>query len=244
MFKERYNKLDSNHYRDLTNIQIDQAINDGVFIFLENNVFPEINQQKFDMVSNLIVTQPEQTVLTPVSSSDNVYEFDLTQLKYPYLHYKRAFANTNCGRYKVEIVGHGRLDDILNDEFQKPSKKWRRLIGKFSKNSTKDTKSLYIYSDEDFIVEDLSLEYVRKPKDFFSGGYDTLEYLDCVRLSGGNSSSCNQFKNSSSPVQDLEIDENYHTLIVDYAVKEISRILKDGNSFQLQNDKLNTIINA
>lgn len=239
LFKERFNKVDSNHYRDLSPIQIDQFINNAVFIFLENNVFPELNQQKFDMVSNLIVTQPEQSAVTPVSTDNNVYEFDLSTLVYPYLHYKRAYVKTNCGTYDVEIVGQGRLNDILRGNFQKPSKKWKRLIGSFAKNSTSNSKSLYIYSEEGFEIESLYLEYVRQPKEFFSGGYNSIEFIECQRSGGVN---CNNlYYNASSPTQDLEIDSTYHTLIVDYAVKEASRILKDGDSLNLNADKINSI---
>lgn len=240
LFKERYNKNDSNHYRDLTPIQIDQFINNGSFIFLEQNVFPEMHQQKFDMVSNLIVTQPEQPAITPLTSENNVYEFPLSELKYPYLHYKRAYARTNCGTYQVEIVGQGRLNDILKDEFQRPSKKWRRLIGSFAKNSSDNTKSLYIYSEEGFEVNELLIEYVRQPKEFFSGGYNSIEFIECQRASGEN---CNQYYNAASPVQDLEIDPDYHTLIVDYAVKEAARVLKDGDALNLKQDKINSTIN-
>lgn len=238
LFKQRFNKLDSAHYRDLTTLEIDQVINDAQFLFLERNVFAEL-QPQFDMVSNLVVTQPEQPALLPISESDNVYEFDLSELKYPYYHYKRAYAKTDCGLVKVEIVGHNKLSDILTDEFQKPSKKWRKLVGAFAKKSTSTTQSLYIYSEANFSISELFLEYVRKPKQYFSGGYDTLEYLDCKALN--TNSTCSEFNSRNSLSQDLEINPDYHTLIVDIAVREAARILKDMDSVSLNQDKINQI---
>lgn len=239
LVKERYNKLDSNHYRDLTPMQIDQAIDDGTFQFLERVVFPE-SQPRLDMVGNLIVTSPEQPVILPTTSKNNVYQFDLDTLEYHYYHYKRAFVNTDCGLIKVELLGHGRLSDILTDQFSKPSRKWRRLIGTIAKNSEKNSSSLYIYSEEGWTIESLSLEYVRQPAKVFFGGYDSIEYLEC--LSSGGTDCSTEFYNNASDPQDCEIDETYHTLIADFAVRELSRTLKDVPSFQLQTEKTHSLI--
>lgn len=237
LVKQRYNKLDSNHYRDLTPLELDEAINDAQFQFLERVVFVE-DMPRFDMVSNLIVSASEQGSITPVNAVGNVYEFDLDALTYPYYHYKRAYADTDCGTTKVEIVGHGRLSDILTDAMSRPSRKWRRLVGTFAKSSSSDGKSLYVYSEPGWVISSLNIEYVRKPKNVFFGGYDTIEYLECVNTGGSN---CAQWYSSASDPQDCEIADDYHTLIADYAVRELSRILKDVPSFQLQTEKTNSI---
>lgn len=238
LFKQRFNKLDSAHYRDLSTLEIDQVINDAQFLFLEKNVFAEL-QPQFDMISNLVVTQPEQPALLPISETNDVYEFDLSELEYPYYHYKRAYAKTDCGLVKVEIAGHNKLSDILTDEFQKPSKKWRKLVGAFAKKSIGTSQSLYIYSEANFAISELYLEYVRKPKQYFSGGYDSLEYLDCKTIN--TNSNCSQFNSRNSLSQNLEINPDYHTLIVDIAVREAARILKDIDSVNLNNEKINQI---
>jgi len=240
LIKERYNKLDSNHYRDLTPMEIDQAADDATFQLMEF-VFDNEKQPAFDMIANLVVTASEQPALTPKATTTDavgiVYEFDLSNLLYPYYHYKRAFAVTDCGLVKVELVGHGRLSDVLNDQFSKPSKKWKRLVGTIAKNSTENDYSLYIYSETGFAIESLSLEYVRLPRKVFFGGYDSIEYLECLS-NGGTASTCSQYYNSATAPQDSEIDETYHTLLADFAVRELSRILKDGASFQLQTEKV------
>lgn len=237
LVKERYNKLDSNHYRDLTPMELDQAIQDGTFQFIERVALIE-DQPRFDMIANLLIVAPEQGALTPMTSENDVYQFDLDELEYDYYHYKRAYVNTDCGLVKVELIGSGRLSDVLLDQFSKPSRKWRRLVGTIAKNSERDSFSLYVYSEPGFTVDSLYLEYIRQPAKVFYGGYDTIEYLECV--AAGNSD-CSAYYSASSDPVDSDIDETYHTLIADYAVRELSRILKDVQSFQLQTEKTNSL---
>lgn len=236
LIKERYNKLDSNHYRDLTPLQLDEAINKATYDFMERNVFIE-DQPRFDMISDLIITSPDQPAIAYHTVSNDVYEFRLADLKYPYYHYKRAHVTTDCGLTKVEIVGHGRLSDILTDSMQKPSKKWRRLIGTIAKTSDGEGKSLYIYATPDWTIDTLFIEYVKKPSKVFFGGYDSIEYIECLN---NNGVTCSQYYNTSTDPVDLEIDETYHTLIADYAVLELTRTLKDVPGFQLRSNSITT----
>ena len=239
LFKERFNKHNTNHYREYTNMQIDQLIYDASIQFLDEFASDESNQQKYDMLSNLIVSYPEQPEIVPTLLGGNIYEVKLTNLTYDYFRLKRVWAQTDCGLVKIEIVGHGRLNDILNDQYQKPSKKWRRLVATFSKTTNENESSLLIYSEEGFDITGIRLEYIRKVKPVFFGGYNTPEFKQCVALNGTN---CNQYYNTATSPVDLEINETYHSLIVDIAVREAMRILKDP-SISLQMEKINTIIN-
>lgn len=238
LIKQRFNKLDSNHYRDLTPLEIDEAINDATFLLVSKIDTPEF-QPYIEMVANLVITYPQQPLVEPVASAGDVYEFDLNNLVYPYFSFKRAYANTDCGLTKVELVSQGRLNDVLADQFSKPSKKWRRLIGTLAKSSQSDGYSLYIYSESGFEIENLALEYVRQPVKVFYGGYDSVEYLECLQ-NGGTTATCSQYYSSTDSPVDSEIDETYHTVLADYAVRELSRILKDVPSFQLQSEKVNS----
>lgn len=238
LFKERYNKLNSNNYRDLSPYQIDEKIYNGMLMFLEEHSYPESTLQDFDMVGNLLVKSPEQPVLTPVTSANNVYQFNLSATKYPLFKPKRIVANTNCGSVVIAdtaLVGHDKLNSLLNDFHQKPSKKWKRLVATLGKSSTANHQNLYIYSETGFTITSIQVEYIRKPKEVFFGGYNTIEYLDCQATPG--STNCNQFYNESTQPVDCEIDERYHDLIVDYAVREAQRILKD-NSIQFTSAKI------
>ncbi len=237
LFKERYNKLNSNNYRDLSPYQIDEKINNSQIIFIEEFSYPENTLQDLDMVGNLLVTTPEQPVLLPITVSGNVYQFNLSALKYPLLRIKRIVANTNCGNVLIadtQILGHDKLNIILDDFHQQPSKKWKRLVAVLAKSSTSLTQNLYIYSAPGFVVTSIQIDYIRKPKEVFFGNYNSIEYAQCVASGGTN---CNQYYNLTAPPVDCEIDSRYHDLIVDYAVREAQRILKD-NSIQLTEQKI------
>lgn len=229
-FKQRFNKLDSDNFRDLTPMEIDERINDAVGMFGEQFFADESHVQRLDWLSPLIYTE---TINVTQLDSDK-YTVDLTKLTYDYWHIKRVSASTDCGALNFEIVGHGRLGDVLRDEFQKPSKKWFRLIGSLENNK------LIIYTGGNWLIDNITLTYVKYPKPVFFGGYDTIEYIDCVRqqLNG-----CTQYNNIESAPQDLEIkDITVRRMIVEYAVKEAHRILMNTNGLNLQNEKLNNLI--
>lgn len=236
-FKERFNRASSNYYMDFTPMQIDQFVNDGLFQFMEREFPTENSQRIYDALGNLIVTSPEQGVIEPVTSADNKYEFDFADLEYDYYHYKRAVCKLDgCHDIRVDIEGQGRINDLMNDEMQKPSLKWKRLIGYIAKSSTNDGRSLYVLAHPDMTITGLALDYVRKPKPVFFGGYNTLDYLDCQASGGTN---CPGYS-MTSPSQDLEIHTDYHTLIVDYAVREALRTLGMTGEMSLVTDKLSS----
>lgn len=237
LFKERYNKLNSNNYRDLSPYQIDEKINNSQLIFIEEFSYPENTLQDLDMVGNLLVTSPEQPLLLPITSSNNVYQFDLSALKYPLHRIKRITANTNCGNVLIadtQILGHDKLNLILDDYHQKPSKMWKRLVAVLAKSSVANNQNLYIYSVPGFTVTSIQVDYIRKPREVFFGGYNSIEFAQCTSSGGSN---CSQYYNNLTPPVDCEIDSRYHDLIVDYAVREAQRILKD-NSIQLTEQKI------
>lgn len=241
LFKERFNKLDSSHYRDLTPIQIDTYLNDALTLFGESLSDDEDTFQKIDLISELVVTYPEQPALIPDSVNDDVYEFKLSNLEYPYWRIKRVHTSTSCGLVDIDVTGTGRLNVVLNDEFSRPSKKWRRLVCTIEKSSTEDGKSLYVHSIPEFTVESVKLDYIRRPKDIFFGGYNTIEYTDCLRNNGLNCGG--RFYSNSSDPQDLEIqDKTVRMLIVDLAVKEAARTLGDVAKVQLNADKIQGVI--
>ena len=225
-FKQRFNKLDSDNYRDLTPMEIDERINDAVSVFGESFFADESHTQRLDWLSPLIYTESIPTVR--VSSS--VYKISLSSLTHKYWHLKRVNAATDCGAIDFEITGHGRLSDILRDEFQKPSKKWLRLVGMLENND------LIVHAEDNWDISALNITYVRYPKPVFFGGYDTAEYIECTE-------NCDQYLNSESSPQDLEItDYTVRRLIVELAVQEAHRILMNVGGVQLQQQKVNSLV--
>lgn len=248
-FRLRSNKLDSNHKRDLPKAFIDDLLNDAYFYLIEvlysgNNYKQyklgfEYTQQRIDMLSPLVVKQPEQLCFGWNTSDldNNIYEYyldsDVGNLKYDYLHFLRAYVNTSCGIINVKPEQIDDLNLILNDSVRKPSKKWRRLVASFGKSSHDDVKSsLFVYSNGEIDLNTLCIEYLRCPERLFVGGYDTLEFLS------GDTNAPNKTSNPISP----ELADKYCNLIVDVAVQEFERIMGDPNAFQLRKNKLDTLL--
>ena len=225
-FKQRFNKLDSDNYRDLTPMEIDERFNDAVGIFGESFFADESHTQRLDWLSPLIYTES----LPAVKVSNSVYKVSLSSLTHKYWHLKRVNAATDCGAIDFEITGHGRISDILRDEFQKPSKKWLRLVGLLENNE------LIVHAEDGWDITSLNITYVRYPKPVFFGGYDTAEYIECTE-------DCDQFLNIESSPQDLEItDETVRRLITELAVEEAHRILMNVGGVQLQQQKVNSLV--
>lgn len=231
--KLRWNKINSNHKKDLPSAFIDDFINDATNEFIEicyagNNYKKfrlgfEITQQRVDLVSTLVV--PEKTI-NAVLFKSGIYKFNLTNITPSYKHYLRSFANTSCGKVNIETFTHNELDSILQDANMKPSMLWRRAVATFKSDGT--GSALYVYTNGEFTITSIELEYLRQPAKVFFGGYDTYEYTL------GDTSFPN---NGSAPISS-DLPEIAHTYIVDIAVDLIARSLEDVNKLQLVEDKL------
>lgn len=244
-WKQKFNKLDSNHRKDFTPMEIDDSLNEAQLLFVEAvysgkqiQGFPfgfEVSQQRTDILSNLVVSSVEQPALLSAVSSGNMYEYDLNDLKYKYLHAIRIYiSNGECPPFQVQLVQHDDLNKYLTSTNWKPSSRWKRALATINKNSTSSTNSsLIVYTD--LVNPEIQVEYLRLPKNVFFGGYDTLEYWDCSQTPGAN---CSQYYSSSSTPQDFEFPDWVNNMIVDIAVLETYRNLLDQQGLQLFKDKI------
>ncbi len=239
LFKERFNRAASNYHQDFSSYQIDEFLYTGLQQVLKTIVESDSAIQRQGVVGSLLVTAPDQPMLVPVAAINNVYEFNLQQLKYPYFHLERVAANTNCGQVNVVIESYNRLPDILRDHLQRPSKKWSRLIGVIAKSSAEVGLSLYVHSETGFTISSVQFDYLRFPRRPFFGQYDTPDFLRCQELNGD----CTGFYSAGSPPVDIDLHPNFHDNIVDAAVKEAARSLGLVNEFQLASDKTGVITN-
>jgi len=226
--KVRLNKLNSNHKEDLRKELIDDAINkasdDYVEIFYSGNNTKEyrlgfeVTQQRIDMLSTLVI--PEKSI-TPTLVRTNVYKAS-TNITPSYRHFVRGWviAEGCAQRIPITIVRHNDLDNKLRDDNQKPSFKWQRCLGTFKNDG------LYLYTD--YVITSVVIEYLSNPVKVFSGGYDSLEYIQ-----GDTSAykSADAIVNSNLPVP-------YHDLLVDMTVQYLSRVLEDGEKFNLQKEQV------
>lgn len=239
-FKEKAQRLNSAHEIDLLPYQIDDLINDASDIFVEEycykNQFPyESTQQKVDMLESLVVkhgTEPDnQPNITPVLVGEQggiyTYKFPLNSLNHEYIHAIRAFGIIGCCNVtNVKFVQHDDLNSYLSNEFLRPSQKWGRLLSVIASNH------IYFYSDNTLTT--VGLEYFKKPRRVFFGGYDTLEYLEAVKQGLPTTG----LYNASTPPVDSDINEDYHRIVVDIAVREFSRRTDNQNKMLMVKDKL------
>lgn len=239
-FKARSNRLDSNYYQDLPPYMIDSLLNNAVNYFMEHyayvNKLPyEVVQSRVDMLSNLVVGQPEQPLITPILVQDNVYEVNLSSLVKPYAHLVRAYADSSCGVINIKPVPMEYLNRVLNDVLQKPSNSWKRLVGTIRKSSNSISPSLYIYGENGITVDGVGIEFIKQPTKVFIGGYNSIDYDNCVQTNGQN---CNQYYNVANSPVDCEIVETFHSLIVDIAVREFGRYTENVGKTQLTDNKI------
>jgi len=240
--KFRYNKLDSNHRKDFVPAELDRLLNysvipDYVEICTTGNNYKkykipfEATVQRIDMISTLIVKQPEQPSITPTfDATTKSYECKFSDLEYPYRHFIRAYILTDCGGITLfphQLVDNTELNILLRDKQRRPSKKWKRVIGSIGRSSNGVGSSLYIYTNGEITISEVFIEYIKDPVKVFFSGYDTLEF-----------ESSGTGYESSDPAVTSDIPETYHGVLVDLAVQTLSNMLGDTNKVNLTQDKL------
>lgn len=242
-FKQRLNKIDSNHNKDFPTAFIDdflyEAALDYVDIFGGNNPQKallhgfEVTQVRIDMLSTLVVDigtldnplLPNHAINAITESGYFRNEFLLGTSTQPYFHKVRFTAVTDCGNKGIEVVQHDDLNVILTDEYQKPDLNWGRVIGVIRKSSNQNISSLYVYSDKP--ITGLLGQYLKRPNKPFFGGYDTLEFLQDIP----------GFPSATDAPINLDIPEQYCQVVVDIAVNNVSGNLKDYNHTQYLQQK-------
>lgn len=245
-FKHRFNKLSSNKFTGLTPMQIDSFINDAQRLLIQETYQLGGNSRFMDLAAPLIVNPPDQPVIEPSSTTTRndltVYEFKMDDLKYDYFHLHRVVVGTkSCGKVQAVIESESRIEDILSDALSRPNKTWKRVVGVMGRDNNANTGvgnssglSLFLYSDTDLPIEDAQIYYVKYPRLFFSGGYDTLDYLQCRESQNNN---CTQFYSSASDPVTLELATGYHSAVIDKAVMEACRVLGITPEYQLHEAK-------
>lgn len=237
VFKERFNRLASNYHEDFSPYQIDTMINDAMNVLLEKASANESSSRFVNLFASVTVT--DASVAT-TRVNGNTYTVNLDDLDYPFYKDKRIVAKTTCGDIRVVIEGHGRIDDLLIDAFQRPSKKWRRIVGIVEGIPGTTNRKLIIYTEDGFAVDMIDIAYVRYPKPVFFGGYDNPSFLEC-QLVGGED--CSIYDNLSTPARTIDLHEQYHSLMIDFAVQETLRSLGLANEFQLRQMKTAEFVN-
>jgi len=236
-FKFKYNKLDSNHKQDFPPAFIDDLANSALFYYVEmfysgNNSKAirmgfEVTQQRMDMLSDFVIPAEVEGPKELIKHPNGVYEFSFGDLKYTYKHLVRTFVSTDCGIINITPKQHDDLNILLNDEYQKPSRAWKRIPSKIAKSSKDSGSSLYLYTNEEFTIDTIQIEYLKAPDKIFSGGYDTLDFL------------CGEEAPSkeSDPIK-TDLSECYLDTLVDIMVALASDNLNDANQLNIREQRI------
>lgn len=227
-FKIKADKVDSLKTRNLLPAEIDWIINESIQQFTDNKYqdFESI-QDLIDQLSSLTIKSPTSlqppvpvTVVEP-----GVYEMKLEDLEYPYLHLIRLRAKCSKEGCVDKVINgreisHDEANKVLLSPFEGPSYTWLNLPFLFGKSSTNGS-SIYLYTKNDFEIEEVYPEYIKIPEKIFFGGYNSLDgkYI------------------STDPQVTTDLPEAFHRRIVDIAVAETYRNFNSDN-FQLKYQKI------
>jgi len=247
--KRKANRLNTNHNANpLTAYMIDMLLDEATLVLIERFGFQsrrpagfETTLQLTDMFGNL-VEKGEQVI--PTQLNDELYEVKLKNLKRDYYHLANITVDSEtCNNITVIFKQHDDLQYALTDAFQRPSTKWRRVLLSFGSDSTVRTeKSLYLHVEKGTTLSKVYLDYIRRPRKVFIGGYDTIEYALCVKNNPLNPQGCSKFNNASSAKIESEVNEKYHYLLADVALELFASDKELINKLQIATNKQASLI--
>ena len=226
--EQGYNKLSNNHQKYLTDVEKDEVLNTAIFEYLEIfihgrnpknfNIGFEVTQQRIDMLHTLVVSYPEFPKQGLTLLDDKIFYYEFPQ---DYRSYRSARVfEAECDiAYDVNIEQHGDLATARRSFHRRTSKRFQYIIGTIRNNR------LYLYAEDELSPSKLELTYIRKPSKVCKGTYPSLEN-----------------RNRDNPPfqlkQDCDLPEEYVDIIVSIAVQELARRFSDGNTKNIQTDKL------
>ena len=226
--EQGYNKLSNNHQKYLTDVEKDEVLNTAIFEYLEIfihgrnpknfNIGFEVTQQRIDMLHTLVVSYPEFPKQGLTLLDDKIFYYEFPQ---DYRSYRSARVfEAECDiAYDVNIEQHGDLSTTRRSFHRRTSKRFQYIIGTIRNNR------LYLYAEDELSPSKLELTYIRKPSKVCKGTYPSLENRN-------RDNSPFQLK------QDCDLPEEYVDIIVSIAVQELARRFSDGNTKNIQTDKL------
>jgi hypothetical protein len=236
-FKIKIDKVDSLKKRNFLTHEIDWILNEAYLLFIKqrfgiNNVkqasFETTNKRKTDLRTLQVKSPERQPGLVPVLSHVGVFETNLSDLLYKPAVITNMAIKVKKGTCEkiirdVKPVEHDDLNNYLTNSFYSPSLIWSRGI--YVEGQGLGTEgSLYFYTNGEYDIEEVYIDYLKLPKRVWFGNYNTLDGKYVI----GN------------PPVTFEVPEFVHNEIVDIAVVECSRFIENPDFFQLNSQKLQT----
>ena len=227
-FVLRTNKIDSLSNKEFTPLERDSFLNEAITAFVNRSYngtnakgIPfEATQEMLDELRTLVVNSPiDQPWLAYSSKSDNAYVFDLSNLKYEYLHLIRVYSEVSgCSNpVTVNMVQYDDLNRYLTNALTQPNKLWKRLIGVIANDK------LIVYSTDDFVVEQIAPSYIKAPAKVSLAGYTDINGVITTNV-------------------DCDLANNTHSKIIDLAVLIAQGVLENQLGYQVSQQKI--VINS
>lgn len=183
----KLNKVDSLQYANFQPGEIDEYLNEAQWIFIKtrygiNNIYKtgfEGNSKRIKDLQNLVV-EGHETPLVPNLYQEGIYYIDLDVLsRKPYI-VVNAYASTKKGTCQtfmnIKEIQHDDLSNIaINyNENTAPSFIWRYLPAVY-----REKNRIYLYTNNDFDILEVYLDYIRQPKEIRYGSYGGFAQQDC-----------------------------------------------------------------
>lgn len=209
---QRLDKLVTFDKVDLNDAELDQFIRRGVISWLNDQVqkgveMYEINDQK---ISTLILNEQ----LTTISTTDP-YEFPLSNLTYNCYYIMRVtadFIGGDCTKSNEELfrVQYDDLHYVLNDPYRGPSLDWGTGLYTLGKSSsTLGQKSIFVYTNNEYVPSNLRMTYIKTPEIPSIGGYTDIDGINIY------------------PTVESDLPEEHHDEIIDKIVELIAVAIND-----------------
>lgn len=251
-FKIKLDKVDSLSKRNFHPAQIDWLLNEATWKFIEEMYGMslqnpdrgfEVSEIRTQDLRNLHITSPQvQSPIAPSGGTSGVYELNLADLTFDYWLTTKLncrITKNNCSKdASITVVQTDDLSDALVDPFNKPSYSFGRVLGNYGKSLTDQnttynqygTGSLYLYTNNDFTVDSVSVSYLRYPQRVWIGTYDLTNDL----LPKSASNTYVYQSGVDLPVSSDIASETAQRKIVDKAVELSAMLIEDPNLVRLK----------
>lgn len=217
----RLNKSHSSDYDNILDWAAVEAINKAAIEYTRRNLKGN-NPQKESAEETLSTLEDLNFLLTPITlkGRNNKLFFESSPLPSNYLRYSRIIPMGNNGKcfnqqFKPMLVEEANIPEMLMDWSFKPDFEWRHVL------MTRVGQKIRIYTNEDFIVDDINLLYYRYPKKMDIEGYTHEDGTDSTNV-------------------DLEFKDDIAEIIIDEAAAIIAGDIESINQAQITKERATT----
>ena len=195
---ERLNKLASFDYDNIECWQIVEAFNKAQLEWVRRQIHVSPTHPEYDESSKMQIDDVQNILLSEkitIAKRDLFYETEL--IPDDYLYFKRVSIKgiKECcppRALTVYLDETADVDNLLSDEFKKPSWQWEETF------CTMQSNKIRIYTNNEFELDNAELTYYRKPR--------PVQFLGCTDISTGAISAADVACEFKDDVAELMID--------------------------------------